>query len=162
MGRLLATLAALNGLVLPVLALSAPTAIMLVPGHQLFSVLVISGSLVHGWTGHPDLARRWLLAYLVATMATVGSLEVGAMVRGSELAYWAVPWVAVLFWGWIPPLVCGAAGAVGTLRERRLIRSVVRARRTGLRQAKPPEEPEQPEQPQPPEEQGRRAAEPST
>lgn len=141
MGRLLATLAALTGLVLPVLGLSAPTAVLLVPGHGLFSVLVCVGSAVHGWSGHPDLARRWVLGYLVATAAAVGALELGAMVREASVAYWGVPWTLLLLWGWLPPLVCGAAGVMGTLRERRLVHRTVRRRREALRRRQPGDEP---------------------
>jgi hypothetical protein len=135
LGRLLATLAALTGLLLPLLGLSAPTAVMLLPAHALFSVLVCAGSMLHGWRGHPDLARRWGLAYLVATALCIASLEVGALVRGAALAYWGLPWIALLAWGWVPPVVSGGAGVLGGLRERRLTGRVVRRRRRGLREA---------------------------
>jgi len=136
-GRLLASLAALTGLLLPFLALSAPTAVLLIPGHALLSVLVCAISLVHGWSGHPEPARRWLLGYLVATAAAVGALEVGASVRGASVAYWGVPWVALLAWGWVPPLVSGGAGVLGNLRERRLVARTVRRRREALEGSPP-------------------------
>jgi len=132
-GRLLATLAGLTGLVLPLLGLSAPTAVLLIPGHGLLSVLVCVGSLAHGWGGVPDAARRWVLGYLVATAAAIGALELGAMVRSASVSYWGLPWTVILAWGWIPPLVCGGAGVLGALRERRLVHRTVRQRRQALR-----------------------------
>ena len=114
---------------LPVLALSAPTAVLLVPSHALLSALVCLGSLTHGWAGHPDTARRWVLGYLVATGAAVGALELGTAVRQGTVAYWGVPWTLMLVWGWIPPLVAGGAGILGGLRERRLVHRTVLRRR---------------------------------
>ena len=76
-----------------------------------------------------ELARRWGFFYLLATLAMVVSLEVGARVRGEALAYWGVPWVVVAVWGWIPPLVAGGAGMLGSGTERRRVRSAVRRRR---------------------------------
>lgn len=137
MGRLLAVLAALTGLLLPALGLSAPTAVLLVPGHALFAALVTAGSLAHGWEGHPEAARRWLLGYLVVTGAAVGALEVGALVRDASVAYWGVPWIALALWGWLPPLAIGAAGLLGTLRERRLSARAVRRRHEALAHVPP-------------------------
>ncbi len=128
MGRLLAILAGLVALLLVPLALSGPTALLLVPGHALLALLASVGAADAGFGGRPESARRWGLFYLVATALMVAALEIGARVRGQQIAYWGVPWAAALVWGWLPPVVSGVAGALGELRERRLVKRVVRRR----------------------------------
>ncbi|MCA9493710.1 MAG: hypothetical protein KC621_27445 [Myxococcales bacterium] len=129
MARLLALFAGLVAFLLVPLALSAPTALLLPPSHLLLSALVSMGAVTDGLAGRPERARRWGFFYLLATLAMVVSLEVGARVRGEALAYWGVPWVVVAVWGWIPPLVAGGAGMLGSGTERRRVRSAVRRRR---------------------------------
>lgn len=122
-------LATVTGLLLPPLALSAPTAILVVPGHLLFAVLVVIGAVIGGWAGRPEGPRAWMLGYLVITLATAAALEVGAELRGAGLGYWGIPWTAVLLWGWLPPVVAGLAGWLGVQRRQRLSRRAVAARR---------------------------------
>jgi hypothetical protein len=122
MSRVLAAHAALLGLLLAPLALSGPTAWLLVPVHAVFSVLVSLGAALDGWRGHPDTARRWGFGYLVASALMIGALQLGAETRGAGMAYWGVPWVAALAWGWIPPVIAGFAGWIAEARERRLVR----------------------------------------
>ncbi len=130
MSRALATFAALLGLLLGPLALSGPTAWLLIPVHAVFSIAVATGAVLDGWSGHPERARQWGLGYLVASAVAVGALQLGAETRGAGLGYWSGPWLAVLIWGWIPPLLAGMAGWIGEYRERRLVRRSVRARKS--------------------------------
>jgi hypothetical protein len=126
---LLALLAGANALVLLALALSGPTAVMLVPGHALFATLVCAGAMVDGWWGRPDRARAWVGMYLVASILLVAVLEFGADMRHEGMGYWGLPWAFMLMWGWVPPLVGGAAGVLGVLRRRSLVASTVRKRK---------------------------------
>lgn len=129
MTRLLAMVAGLLAVLLVPLALSGPTAQLVPVAHLGFSLAVSIGALLDGLDGWPERARRWGFAYLVATAATVGALELGADVRHQGMAYWAFPWFSVLLWGWVPPLVAGIAGTVGGFRARRLAAGVLRHRR---------------------------------
>jgi hypothetical protein len=130
--RPLATLAALVGALLGPLALSAPTAWLLIPVHAVFSAMVGLGAALDGWAGRPERARLWGFGYLVASALMVGGLQLGADTRSAGMAYWGGPWLAVLLWGWIPPLLAGGAGWVGGYRERRLVRRAVRARQAAV------------------------------
>jgi hypothetical protein len=122
--RLLAIGAGLLGVLLVPLALSQPTALLLVPAHLGLSVLVCAGAAVDGLAGWAERSRRWGLFYLVATAAMTGALEVGAQVHGSALGYWGVPWLAAVLWGWVPPLVSGIAGAWAERRRAPVRRRV--------------------------------------
>lgn len=130
MGRLLAIVAGLLAVLLVPLALGGPTALLLLPAHLGLSLAVVAGALLDGFDGRPERARRWGFFYLLATFAMVLALELGADARGRALAYWGVPWVAALAWGWIPPVASGLAGMIGAARERRLVGRVVRHRKT--------------------------------
>jgi len=127
MGRVAAVFGGLVGVLLVPLALAAPTAWVLVPAHLLFSVLVTIATTGEGFAGRPERARLWGLAYLVASVAMVAALELGAGVRSSR--YWIGPWVLVLLWAWVPPVAAGLAGWMGEARERALGRRAVRSRR---------------------------------
>lgn len=129
MRRLLAIFGGLCCFLLIALGLSAPMALLLLPAHLLFTVLAGIGALLEGLAGFPERARRWGLLYLVGTAAMLGALEVGATVHGVGLRYWAAPWLAALVWGWIPPVVAGLAGVVGSFRQRRLDRAAIADRR---------------------------------
>jgi hypothetical protein len=128
-GRLLALLALATGLALWGVSLSGPTALLLLPGHLLFAALVMVGATVEGWSGRPEAARGWLFAYVVHGVLLVAILELGADVRGEGRGYWGVPWTGLLLWGWLPPLWAGAMGVVGGWRRRRLVHTVVAARK---------------------------------
>ena len=128
MSRLLAIHAGLLGIVLVPLALSGPTALLLVPAHLGFSAIVALGAVWDGIDGWPERARRWGAFYLVATLAMVAALELGADARGGGLGYWGVPWTAALCWGWLPPVVAGLAGWWGAARQARRIRRIVHRR----------------------------------
>lgn len=133
MERLLALFAGLLGLLLVPLALSGPTALLLTPTHLGLSLVVSAGAVLDGLDGRPERARRWGFFYLLATLLMVAALEIGASAHDRALSYWGVPWGAALLWGWIPPLVSGAAGVVGRAREKRLVRRVVRTRKAAGR-----------------------------
>lgn len=128
MTRLIALLAGLLAVLLVPLALSGPTALLAAPAHFAFSLAVATGAVLDGLDGWPTRARRWGFVYLVATIAMIAALQVGADARGAGLGYWGIPWIAVLAWGWIPPVVASAAGALGAARARRLTH-VARQRR---------------------------------
>ncbi len=128
MGRLAATLGALSGLLLVPLALSRPTAVLVVPGHLAFCVMVCAGAVIEGFLGYPERARLWGFGYLVLTTLVVAALELGATSRGLAWTYWGIPWSAILVWGWIPPVVAGVAGVAGHARQHRLARGAVRRR----------------------------------
>lgn len=129
MSRLIAILAGLLAVLLVPLALSGPTALLVPPAHLAFCLAVATGSVLDGLDGWPERARRWGFVYLVATVATVAALQVGADVRQAGLGYWGVPWVAVLAWGWMPPVIAAFAGSLGAARARRLTARSVRHRR---------------------------------
>lgn len=129
MGRLLAIFAGLLAVLLVPLALGGPTTLLLLPAHLGLALVVSTGAALDGLDGYPERARRWGFFYLLATLAMVLALEVGAGVRGKALGYWGVPWAVMLLWGWIPPVVSGFAGMVGAARERRLVKRAVRRRR---------------------------------
>ncbi|MEQ1565233.1 MAG: hypothetical protein ABMA64_06315 [Myxococcota bacterium] len=118
MRRLCAIAAGLLGIVSIPLALSGPTALLLVPAHLALSVVVCVGAVLDGIDAWGERARRWGLFHLVATAAAIAALQVGAQVRGEGAGYWGVPWVAVLAWGWVPPVVAGLAGAWADRRAR--------------------------------------------
>jgi hypothetical protein len=129
MSRLLSILAGLLSVLLVPLALSGPTALLVPVAHLAFSLSVCTGAMLDGLDGWPERARRWGFVYLVATAAAVAALQLGADVRHQGAWYWGVPWVSILAWGWIPPLVSGLAGSLGVARARRLTRRVVVHRR---------------------------------
>ncbi|MBT3223715.1 MAG: hypothetical protein HN348_31995, partial [Proteobacteria bacterium] len=81
--RLLAVFAGLFGVLLFPLALSAPTAWLLLPAHLFFSILIVVGSVGEGLVGHPVRARIWGAMYIVATGAMFAALTLGSDVRGS-------------------------------------------------------------------------------
>ena len=129
MGRLLAIFAGLLAVLLVPLALGGPTTLLLLPAHLGLSLVVSTGAALDGLDGHAERARRWGFFYLLATLAMVVALEVGAGVRGKSLGYWGVSWAVMLLWGWAPPVISGFSGMVGAARGRRLVRSTVRRRR---------------------------------
>jgi hypothetical protein len=117
--RLLAILAGVLGVLLVPLALSGPTALLLVPAHLAFAALVCVGAVWEGLDGAPERARRWGFGFLVATIAMVGALQVGAEVHGQGMGYWGAPWLAALCWSGVPPVASGLAGWYGSHRVRR-------------------------------------------
>jgi hypothetical protein len=126
--RLLAIVGALLGVLLVPIALVGPTAWLVVPAHALFSLLVTVAAVIDGLSGRAERARVWGIGYMVASLATIGALQFGSTVEGR--AYWVVPWVAMLAWGWAPPVVAGLAGWAGELvRAWRSDRSVQRRKR---------------------------------
>jgi hypothetical protein len=98
----------LGGLLVP-LALAAPTSLLLIPAHFLFTLLASIAALGEGLSGRPQRARAWGGAHLLASILMVAGLEVGARVH--EVRYWIGPWILALLWGWLPMVVGGAAGA---------------------------------------------------
>lgn len=133
MGRLAAVLGALLGILLVPLALVAPTAILLLPGHLAFTVLATAGAVGEGIAGRPERARLWGASHLVASIAMVGALELGSRVDGR--AYWIVPWVFAVIWGWIPAVVGGLSGWMGEAIRRKLSDRAVRRRHQARRLA---------------------------
>ena len=129
MGRLLSIVAGLLAVLLVPLALSGPTALLVPVAHLAFSLTVSLGAMLDGLDGWPERARRWGFVYLVASAATVGALQLGADVREQGLGYWGIPWIAILSWGWIPPVVSALSGMFGVARARRLSRRTLRIRR---------------------------------
>ncbi|MEQ1508743.1 MAG: hypothetical protein ABMB14_41330, partial [Myxococcota bacterium] len=127
--RLLAIVAGLLAILLVPLALSGPTALLCPPAHLALAVTCCIGSVLDGLDGWPERARRWGFFYLVASIAMVAALELGADVRSQTWGYWGIPWVMAMVWGWIPPVVAGMGGMVGEVRQRRLTTKVVRHRR---------------------------------
>jgi hypothetical protein len=124
--RLAAILGGLVGVLIVPLALVAPTSILLIPAHLGFALLATFGAVGEAVVARPERSRIWGLWFLVASIAMVAALQFGSQVDGR--AYWMLPWIAALAWGWIPPVVAGIAGWGGdALRERRT-RQVVRAR----------------------------------
>jgi hypothetical protein len=138
LARLLALLALLTGVALWGVSLSGPTALLLVPGHALFAVLVMAGATIDGWSGRPESARAWLFGYVLHGLLLVALLEVGARVRGEALSYWGLPWTFLLAWGWIPPLWTSGAGVVGGWRRRRLVHAIVARRKQATGSASAP------------------------
>lgn len=131
MTRLVAMLAGLLAITMVALALSAPTAwLLLTPTFGMFVSVVCTGAVLDGFDGRPEPARRWGVWSLVATAAVCGALEVGAQIRGEGLGYWSVPWLCTLAMAWVPPVVAGIMGTVGVLRRRQLHRRAVRLRRS--------------------------------
>lgn len=124
MRTLLAAFAALLGMLLIPVALVSPTVWLVPPAHLAFSVVVSVGAVLEAVAGHPDRARLWGAGYLVASIAMVAGMQVGSDVEGR--AYWYVPWLVVLLWGWAPAVVAGLAGWVGepirTWRSDRAVR----------------------------------------
>jgi hypothetical protein len=118
MERLLVLFAGLLAVLLVPLGLSGPTAMMVPAVHLGFALVVCAGATLEGVDGRPGPTRWWSIAYLVATLAMVVALEIGTLAHGARSS-WSVPWAFLLVWGWIPPLVVAAAGALGRLRERR-------------------------------------------
>jgi hypothetical protein len=127
--RPLALVAAVLVLVQIPLALSAPTAALLVLAYGLQCAVVSAGAAIDAFRGRATRARRWGFAHLVASVLVVAGLEVGARVQGGTWSYWGLPFAWVLAVGWLPPLVAFGLGALATDRGRRRIRRLVRARR---------------------------------
>ena len=126
MGRLAAVLGALLGVVLVPLALVAPTAILLLPGHLAFTALATAGAIGEGVAGRPERARLWGALHLVGSIAMIAALELGSRVDGR--AYWIVPWLFAVIWGWIPAVAGGLAGWLGEGIRRKLSDRAVRRR----------------------------------
>jgi hypothetical protein len=132
MRRLAAIIGGLLGVLLVPLALSRVTALFLLPAHGLLTVVAVVGAFAEGWSGYPERAKLWGLGFLVATALMLGTLEFASDARAAGSSYWAAPWVAVLVWGWIPPVVAGLSGALGGLRRRALSSRAVALRRQQL------------------------------
>ncbi len=131
MGRLAAILGALIGLLLVPLALVSPTWLLLLPAHLLFTLLALAATVAEGLAGRAERARQWGFGHLVATIAMIGALELGARVDGSR--WWLIPWVLVLLWGWLPITVSGVAGWAGDeIRGRRSARAVKRRKQAWM------------------------------
>ncbi len=127
---LVSGLTGLLGVLLVPLALSAATAwLLLIPAHLTFVALCCTGSVLDGYAGRPERARRWGFYGLLATAVVVGALEIGALLRGEALGYWSGPWLCALYGGWLPPVVGGIMGHAGVYRRARLTRRAVRRRR---------------------------------
>lgn len=119
MSPLLWTFAGALGVLAVPLALSGATAWLVVPAHGVLSAVACAGALVEAWAHRAERARLWGFAYLVATAAILGALEVGGVLRGQAGWAWMAPFVGVLVWGWLPPVVAGAAGWWAAGRRRR-------------------------------------------
>lgn len=132
--RLLAILGGLLVVVSVPLALARPTAWLLLPAHLALTVIATCGALAEGLRGRAERARLWGFGYLTATLLVVGTLELAARVRGVWAGYWGPAWVALLLWGWFPPLVAGMAGMVGDARARRRTARAVRRRKAQKRE----------------------------
>lgn len=128
MTHLLAIVAGLLAVLLVPLALSGPTALLLLPAHLAFVLVTSTGAILDGLDGCPERARRWGFLYIVATLLMVAALQLGGDVRGQALSYWGIPWLGAVIWGWIPPVVSGMAGVLGIARQRRLVTRVVHVR----------------------------------
>lgn len=138
MSRLAAIVGAMLGILLVPLALIGQTAWLVVPSHALFAVLVTIAAVADGVTGRPERARVWGAGYLVCSIATIAALQVGSSVEGR--AYWIGPWMAMLVWGWIPPIAAGLAGWLGDgVRSWRSNRAV-RQRKSAGRAIPAPQE----------------------
>ncbi len=127
--RPLALVAALLVLVQVPLALSAPTALLLVVAYGLQCVVVTAGAAVDAFRGRALRARRWGFVHLLASVLVVAALDVGSRVQGGTWSYWGVPFAFVLAVGWVPPLLAFGLGALAVDRGRRRTRKLVRARR---------------------------------
>lgn len=135
MGRLIAMFTGLVGVLMVPLAMSAPTAwLLLTPAYSVFVSLACTGAMIDGYDGRPEHARRWGFVALVVTALVCGALELGAEIRGGGQAYWGGPWLCALSMGWMPPVVAGIMGGIGTLRRRQLHVRAVRQRRASAEQ----------------------------
>src|SRR5687768_7223715 len=110
MRRLLAIFGGLLGALLVPLALAGPTAWLLIPAHLAFTILATVAAVLEGFAGYPERARIWGFGHLVATLAMVGALELGADLRDGSAWYWFAPWIAAAVWGWVPMVAAGLAG----------------------------------------------------
>lgn len=131
MGRLGAVIGALVGVLLVPLALVSPTYVLLLPAHLIFTALAVVAAVLEGLAGRPERARLWGFGHLVASIAMIGALELGARVSGTS--WWVLPWILVLLWGWLPISIAGLSGWAGEyIRQRRSDRAV-RLRRQARR-----------------------------
>lgn len=117
--RLLSACGGVLAVLLLPLSLSGPTAWLLLPAHLLLTAVAALGAALEGLTARPERARIWGLGYLVATLLVAGGLELVTQVRQADAWYWGPPWLGLVIWGWVPPLVAGLAGAFGDLRLAR-------------------------------------------
>lgn len=139
MGRLLAVVCGLWGLLLVPIALAPQTAWLVVPAHLGFTLLAAVAAVGEGIAGRGGSARAFGGWHLVATVLAVAALQVGSQVAG--IRYWMAPWAIVLYWAWIPAVVSGLSGIVGEwVGERRSARAV-RIRKAGGRVRRQPEGP---------------------
>ncbi len=127
--RPLGLLLALLVVVQLLLALSAPTALLLVIAYGLQCVVVCAGAAAHAYRGRATRSRQWGFAHLVTSTGIVAALEIGARVQGGTWSYWGVPFGFVLAVGWIPPIVAFGLGALAVDRGRRRAQRHLRARR---------------------------------
>lgn len=127
MGRLLAILSGLLGVLIVPLALAAATSWLAVLAHLLLAATCTTLSVWHGAAGRPAEARGWGLWFVLVTVAAGLSLHVGSWQRDGW--GWAVPLVLLCLWGWIPPVIAWVAGAAGTSRRWSRSRRAVGRRR---------------------------------
>jgi hypothetical protein len=121
------------------LALSSGTSWLVVPGHLLFSLVAVVAALSALVEGRPGRARTIGLLYLGFSVAAAAALGWGAEMRGERWS-WVLPWVAMLAWGWVPPVVSAVSAWGAAARARSVRRAVVRNRKAALlakRQAEP-------------------------
>ena len=109
-GLLRAFTLALGVLVVP-LAASPVTSWLGVAVHLGLTVQCVVLSLVAGLAARGGEARAWGLWSVLGTLAIGAALHVASWAEGGR-AWWG-PFVLVLLWGWIPPLVAAVAGALG-------------------------------------------------
>jgi hypothetical protein len=127
---LLAIVGALGALFALPLGLVGPTSWLLLPVHAALTAVAVAGALMEAFRGAPERARLWGFAHLLATLGVVASIEVGRRVSGG--AWWVVPWLGILAWGWIPIVVAGGAGWIGEVVSRWRSKRTVRKRHQEL------------------------------
>lgn len=127
MGRLLAGFGILFGLLLVPIALAPNVVWMVIPGHLVFSVLVILGALQQGFEGNEFGAKAWGVLYLITSVGIAIAMEFSGATRDSW--YWMVPWAMMLTWAWVPAIAIAVGAWMGPIRRRRLSAAAVRKRK---------------------------------
>ena len=127
MGRLLGMFGGLFALLLVPLALAPHTSWLLLPGHLLFSLVTIGGTLQQGFEGRPRGAQAWGALYVAVSIGIAIALETGAGAR--ESWYWMAPWSILLLWAWIPAICIVFGSWIGEVRRNRLSQYAVRKRK---------------------------------
>jgi hypothetical protein len=127
-GRIAAALGGVVAVAMWPLAWSTAGSWWLVPMHGLFSCFVLGGMFIEAWAGRPERTRAWAMGYAVASLGVAAGWQAAFLLRGASS--WALPWLVLVSWTWLPLAAAPLAAAVGERVRAIRVRRVLSRRRS--------------------------------